>query len=121
MKFVVQKHTASHLHYDFRLSITGKAKSWAIPKQPSNTTGVKRLAVQVPDHTISYMSWEGTIPKGQYGAGTVKIWDKGTYKMLERRPGKLIFELKGNKLKGIFCLIKFKDKNWLFFKKRKVK
>lgn len=119
MKFVIQKHAASHLHYDLRLSIGGVAKSWAVPKEPSNEEGVKRLAVHVEDHPVSYMSFEGTIPKGSYGAGTVKIWDKGSYKMLEKTPKKLMFTLKGKKLKGDFALINFKGKNWLFFKVKK--
>lgn len=117
--FVVQKHKARNLHWDFRLEIDGALKSWAIPKQPPKSKRVKRLAIQVANHDISYADFEGTIPKGQYGAGTVKIWDKGDYELKERDPDKLVFELKGKKLKGSYCLIRFKKagaKNWLFFK-----
>lgn len=117
--YVIQKHDATHLHYDFRLEIDGVLKSWAIPKEPPTESGVKRLAVQVEDHPIEYATFEGTIPEGQYGAGTVEIWDKGEYVMKERNEDKLIFEIKGNKLKGLYCLVRFKGKeNWLFFKKK---
>jgi len=117
--YVIQKHDATHLHYDFRLEMDGVLKSWAIPKEPPTESGVKRLAVQVEDHPIEYATFEGTIPKGQYGAGVVEIWDKGEYIMKERSEDKLIFEIKGNKLKGLYCLVRFKGKeNWLFFKKK---
>jgi DNA ligase D-like protein (predicted 3'-phosphoesterase) len=117
--YVIQKHDATHLHYDFRLEIDGVLKSWAIPKEPPTESGIKRLAVQVEDHPIEYATFEGTIPEGQYGAGKVEIWDKGEYIMKERSEDKLVFELNGNKLKGTYCLIRFKEKeNWLFFKKK---
>lgn len=117
--FVVQKHAATHLHYDLRLEMDGVLKSWAVPKEPPLTVGVRRLAVQVEDHPIDYASFEGTIPEGEYGAGTVEIWDKGTYKMIDRKEDKLIVEINGNKLKGVYVLVRFKDqKNWLFFKKK---
>ncbi len=116
--FVVQKHFATHLHYDFRLEINKVLKSWAVPKQPPLKQGVKRLAVQVPDHDLSYATFEGVIPKGSYGAGIVKIWDKGTYKLLEKKKDKIEFFLKGRKMKGKYALVKFKNqkKNWLLLK-----
>lgn len=118
--YVIQKHDATHLHYDFRLEIDGVLKSWAIPKEPPTESGIKRLAVQVEDHPIEYATFEGTIPEGQYGAGTVEIWDKGEYVMKDKKENKLVFEIKGNKLKGLYCLVRFKGKeNWLFFKKVK--
>ncbi|MBU2589577.1 MAG: 3'-phosphoesterase [Nanoarchaeota archaeon] len=118
--FVIQEHNATKLHYDFRLEIDKVLKSWAIPKKPPLKKGIKRLAIQVEDHKLSYANFEGTIPEGQYGAGTVKIWDKGTYKMISKENNKLIFNLNGEKMKGEYVLLKF-DKagtnNWLFFKK----
>jgi DNA ligase D-like protein (predicted 3'-phosphoesterase) len=117
--YVIQKHDATHLHYDLRLEIDGVLKSWAVPKTPPTEGGVKRLAVQVEDHPIEYATFQGTIPEGQYGAGTVEIWDKGEYVMKEKSENKLIFEIKGNKLKGLYCLVRFKGKeNWLLFKKK---
>ncbi len=117
--YVIQKHDASHLHFDLRLEMNGVLKSWAIPKEPQISLGVKRLAVQVEDHPIEYASFEGTIPEGEYGAGTVKIWDKGTYKLIDRKEDKLIVEIEGAKLSGAYVLVRFKDeKNWLFFKKK---
>lgn len=98
----------------------GVLKSWAVPKEPPATPNVKRLAVQVEDHPLGYADFEGVIPEGQYGAGKVEIWDKGTYQLLERTENKIIFDLNGKKLKGTYCLIRFKaNKNWLFFKKKK--
>jgi len=117
--YVIQKHQATHLHYDLRLEMDGVLKSWAIPKTPPTEKGVKRLAVQVEDHPIEYADFEGTIPDGQYGAGTVEIWDKGEYVMKDQKEDKLIFEIKGNKLRGDYVLLRFKGrKNWLFFKKK---
>lgn len=117
--YVIQKHAATHLHYDLRLEMDGTLKSWAIPKEPSTSPGVRRLAVHVEDHPIGYANFEGTIPEGEYGAGTVEIWDRGTYKMIDRKDDKLIVEINGNRLKGIYVLVRFKDqKNWLFFKKK---
>ena len=102
--------------------MNGVLKSWAVPKEPPKSPNIKRLAVQVEDHPLGYAKFEGTIPEGQYGAGTVEIWDKGFYTLKEKTEDKIIFELKGEKLKGTYCLIRFKgDKNWLFFKKRKGK
>jgi len=116
--YVIQKHDASHLHYDLRLEMDGVLKSWAVPKEPPTVKGVKRLAVQVEDHPVEYANFEGEIPEGEYGAGTVEIWDKGFYVLRERTEDKLVFEIQGEKLRGLYCLIRFKDKkNWLFFKK----
>jgi DNA ligase D-like protein (predicted 3'-phosphoesterase) len=97
----------------------GVLKSWAIPKEPSTDPSVKRLAIQVEDHPYDYKDFEGTIPEGQYGAGTVKIWDKGTYEIIEKNEKGLVIKINGTKLKGTFVLFKFKPpKNWLFFKKK---
>jgi DNA ligase D-like protein (predicted 3'-phosphoesterase) len=118
-RFVVHKHQATHLHYDFRLELDNVLKSWAIPKEPPQQPGIKRLAVQVEDHQLSYINFQGTIPQGEYGAGTVEIWDKGTYQLKSRSPDKLVFTLNGQKLIGDYTLVKFKnDKNWLFFKNK---
>ena len=117
--YVIQKHAATHLHYDLRLEMNGVLKSWAIPKEPPTTPGVRRLAVQVEDHPVEYANFEGAIPEGEYGAGTVEIWDRGTYKLIERKEDKLLVEINGSRLKGIYILLRFRDqKNWLFFKKK---
>lgn len=131
--FVVQKHSASHLHYDFRLELDGVLKSWAVPKGPSMNPEDKRLAVMVEDHPYGYKDFEGAIPKGNYGAGTVIVWDKGTYRPVEvgtseqdvlrsgLKKGKISFTLQGAKLKGEFSLVKLKGKQdnaWLLFKKQ---
>ncbi len=121
--FVVQKHEASHLHYDFRLEMGGVLKSWAIPKGPSLDPEVKRLAILVEDHPYDYKDFEGVISEG-YGAGTVMVWDTGHYELVDGsiQEGKLTFILDGEKLKGHFSLVKFKnrdkDNEWLFFKNR---
>lgn len=118
--FVIQEHKSTKLHYDFRLEMKGVLKSWAITKTPPKSKGLKRLAVAVPDHPLSYAKFEGTIPEGQYGAGTVKIWDKGTYKLIEKAKSKIEFELKGEKLKGKYVLIftgyGAKKNGWIFFR-----
>lgn len=124
--FVVQKHAARHLHYDFRLEMKGVLKSWAIPKGPSLNLNVKRLAVEVEDHPLSYGNFEGVIPKDHYGAGTVMLWDKGKWLCKENAEkaylkGDITFELRGKKLQGLWKLIKIKSKipdenNWLLFK-----
>ena len=117
--YVIQKHAATHLHYDLRLEMDGVLKSWAIPKEPPLEYGVRRLAVQVEDHPVAYATFEGTISEGEYGAGTVEIWDRGTYKMVDRKEDKLIVEINGEKLRGTYVLLRFKEnKNWLFFKKK---
>jgi bifunctional non-homologous end joining protein LigD len=128
-QFVVQKHAARRLHYDLRLELDGVMKSWAVTRGPSLVPGEKRLAVQVEDHPIEYNKFEGTIPKGEYGGGTVLIWDRGRWtpegdphKGL--RQGQLDFELKGEKLKGRWHLIRMhgkpgeKRKNWLLIKSK---
>ena len=130
--FVVQKHAASHLHYDFRLEMDGVLKSWAVPKGPSMNSGEKRLAMMVEDHPYDYKDFEGNIPKGHYGAGNVIVWDNGTYIMAEDeqptkkalleglQKGHLSLVLKGKKLKGAFSLIRLKGKQenaWLLLKK----
>ena len=119
--FVVQEHHATNLHWDFRLEMGGVLKSWAIPKRPPRTKGIKRLAIQVPDHLRSYADFEGEIEEGLYGAGKVKIWDKGTYKLIEKNPKKIEFELNGKILKGKYVLVKTNygknsKKSWLFFR-----
>ena len=116
--YVIQKHQARKLHYDLRLEMDGVLKSWAIPKEPPTRKGVKRLAVQVEDHALEYADFEGVIPEGYYGAGTVEIWDRGTYELEKREEGKIVIRINGKKLKGRFCLIKLKgqEKNWIFFK-----
>ncbi len=115
--FVIQKHDASHLHYDLRLEIDGVLKSWAIPKTPPEKEGIKRLAVQTEDHPLEYADFEGAIPEGEYGAGRVEIWDKGNLLPEKIKDNEILFELKGKRMKGKFALIKLKDKNWLFFKR----
>jgi len=118
-KFVLQKHNSKKLHYDFRLEMDGVLKSWAVPKGVPTKEGVKHLAVQVEDHDLGYVDFEGEIPKGQYGAGTVEIWDSGTYNLESRKKDKVVFILQGKKLKGRFTLVRFKkagEKEWLIFK-----
>jgi DNA ligase D-like protein (predicted 3'-phosphoesterase) len=119
--YVIQKHEASHLHYDLRLEEGGVLKSWAIPKLPPQAENIRRLAVETEDHPLGYEEFEGVIPAGEYGAGKVEIWDQGTYLPQESSPGKRIIEIKGQQLRGRYGLIKLqaksnKDKNWLFFK-----
>jgi DNA ligase D-like protein (predicted ligase)/DNA ligase D-like protein (predicted 3'-phosphoesterase) len=119
--YVVQEHHASHLHWDLRLERDGVLKSWAVPKGPPEKVGDKRLAVAVEDHPLDYGGFEGTIPEGEYGAGTVKIWDRGTYEAKEWGEEKIEFIVHGQRLSGPYELVRFRkagDKNWLLFKKR---
>ena len=130
MRFVLHEHKASRLHYDFRLEIGNVLKSWAIPKGPSMNPADKRLAVMVPDHVLDYIDFEGIIPAGSYGAGPVVVWDSGEFVPFDTddpekalQEGKLSFELKGKKLKGVFTLAQMKGlpkgtgKEWLMIKK----
>ena len=121
--FIIRKHAASHLHYDFRLELHGVLKSWAIPKGPCLDPKVKRLAMHVEDHPVEYGHFEGIIPKGEYGGGTVMLWDQGIWKSLDKNPsqayekGHLRFELEAEKLNGRWDLIRFKDeKHWFLIK-----
>lgn len=135
LSFVIQRHKASRLHYDFRLEMEGVLKSWAVPKGPSMNPGDKRLAMMVEDHPYDYKDFTGIIPQGNYGAGIVEVWDKGTFtgvnpehenineKQLLKslKDGNLKFALKGKKLKGEFALVKLKnseDNSWLLIKHR---
>jgi bifunctional non-homologous end joining protein LigD len=136
LAFVIQKHAATRLHYDLRLELDGVMKSWAVPKGPSLDPSVKRLAMQVEDHPVEYNTFEGTIPKGQYGGGTVMLWDRGTYTYagsadvdpeegLRRglAKGDLKFELRGKRLRGSFALVRMRGEDpekpqWLLIKHR---
>src|SRR4051794_35410173 len=136
LSFVIQRHKASRLHYDFRLEMDGVLKSWAVPKGPSLNPHDKRLAMMVEDHPFHYKDFAGEIPAGNYGAGIVEIWDSGTYTSLENKgnakedekllkagleAGNLKFVLHGKKLKGEFALVRLKDpdsKSWLLIKHR---
>lgn len=127
---MIQKHKSSNLHYDFRIEIDGALKSWAVPKGPSTDPSDKRLAVPLEDHPMDYADFEGVIPEGQYGAGTVMVWDNGTYENLEHdeennmpmdkcyENGRIEISLKGEKIQGGYALIKSKnmDDNWLLIK-----
>lgn len=104
-RFVIQKHHASRLHWDLRLEMDGVLKSWAVPKEPSADTKVKRLAVQVEDHDLEYADFEGEIAEGEYGAGKVEIWDAGDYELLERADDVIRFDLQGQRLSGPWKLI----------------
>lgn len=118
-RFVVQEHQARNLHWDFRLEMAGVLKSWAVPKGVPKKVGLKRLAVQTENHPVDYINFSGIIPKGSYGAGTVKIFDKGMYELIDRGRDKIIFDLSGKKLKGKYSLIKFRKPNqWLLFRMR---
>ena len=130
-RFVIQKHAARRLHYDFRLEVAGVLKSWAVPKGPSMNPRDRRLAVQVEDHALHWGDFEGTLPEGTYGAGSVLVWDTGRYRNLSEQDGKPIpmeralergratFRLEGKKLRGGFVLMRMHGKpesNWLLIK-----
>jgi bifunctional non-homologous end joining protein LigD len=127
--FCVQRHDATRLHYDFRLEIDGVLKSWAVPKGPSLDPAVKHFAAHVEDHPVEYGGFEGNIPAGNYGAGSVMLWDRGTFELIGEAPGAeqiargdLKFHLNGEKLKGDFALVQMrgrgKGNEWLLIKKR---
>ena len=120
-RFVVHEHWASHHHFDFRLEMDGVLKSWAVPKGPPVEPGVRRLAVEVEDHLLDYVDFEGTIPEGEYGAGKVEIWDSGEYILDERTTHKIRFTLSGTNLNGKYELILMKVEKgkgqWLLLKR----
>jgi len=128
-RFVIQKHDASHLHYDFRLEVDGTLRSWAVPKGPSTDPREKRLAVEVEDHPLDYIDFEGTIGEGNYGAGTVIVWDRGTYTNLDEsrdmaasiEAGHVKFRLEGEKLRGGWTLQRThggEKPQWLLIKRK---
>src|SRR5580700_11185837 len=131
-KFCVQRHDASHLHYDFRLEMGGTLKSWAVPKGPSLDPAVKHFAAHVADHPIDYGDFEGNIPNGRYGGGSVMLWDRGTFELIGDESGEaqlargdLKFRLHGEKLTGTWAIVKMKgaakdkkDNAWLLIKKK---
>ena len=131
--FVIQKHDATNLHYDFRLEIDNTLKSWSVPKGPSTSPSVKRMAIPTEDHPLAYADFEGTIPEGEYGGGTVMIWDRGTIESVKKdeegniisleesyKMGSVEVELKGKKLKGGYTIVRMKGGkmrgNWLLMK-----
>jgi DNA ligase D-like protein (predicted 3'-phosphoesterase) len=117
--YVVQEHHARSLHYDLRLEKDGVLKSWAVPKGMPEGVGEKRLAIEVEDHPLEYASFEGRIPEGEYGAGTVSIWDNGSYEAIAWSPETIEITIKGEKLKGRYVLTRFKkagEKGWLLFR-----
>ncbi len=137
-RFVVHKHQARNLHWDFRLELPEDPpekkndppeglgywvlKSWAVPKEPPNTLGIKRLALEVEDHPVDYIDFHGIIPEGQYGAGKVEIWDSGKFKLISRLDNQIEFTLSGKRLIGEYVMLKmkgpkWKENHWLFFKK----
>ena len=124
LRFVVHEHHASRLHFDFRLELQGVLKSWAVPKGPSMNPADKRLAVEVADHPLEYIDFEGIIPAGTYGAGPVVIWDEGGFELVEATAQKISFVLHGTRLRGGFTLNRLKPrgkgpaKDWLLIKKR---
>jgi bifunctional non-homologous end joining protein LigD len=123
-RFVIHEHHATRLHFDLRLEIGGTGKSWAVPKGPSMDPDDKRLAVAVPDHSLNYFKFEGTLEEGTYGAGEVRIWDSGNYEtfvdpQLQYDEGKIVFSFLGKKVRGEFTLVRMsrQEKNWLLIKR----
>lgn len=117
-RFVIQKHAARTLHYDFRLEKEGVFKSWVVPKGVPETVGVKRLAIQVDDHDLAFGEFEGVIPEGQYGAGKIEIWDCGTYRQREWTDNRISVDLKGARVTGVFVLDRFPSRGddcWLLY------
>jgi bifunctional non-homologous end joining protein LigD len=125
LEFVIQKHAATRLHFDLRLELDGVMKSWAVPRGPSPDPMDKRLAVEVEDHPMEYNAFEGTIPKGEYGGGTVMVWDIGTYELEDAetfdealRRGRIVFNLHGKKQKGGWVLVRTRGRQWLLMKRK---
>lgn len=131
--FVVQKHHATHLHYDFRIEMNGVLKSWAVPKGVPGKPGIRHLAINTEDHPMEYARFHGVIPEGEYGAGLVEIWDHGTFENIKKDKktgdeislkksfelGSIELDLQGKVLKGPYALIHFKEKEWLLIKMKK--
>ena len=115
-RYVIHKHEASHLHWDLRLEREGVLKSWAIPKIPPLTAGIRRLVIEVEDHDLSFIDFEGEIPEGEYGAGTITIWDTGTYDLISERDRRMKLFFSGKRLSGEYVLIPTKGKQWILFK-----
>lgn len=115
-RFVIHEHHARSLHWDLRIEKEGVLKSWAVPKGLPVSPPLKRLAIQVEDHDLDYIDFEGTIPEGDYGAGTVSIWDAGTYRLESETPKRIVFSVAGKRLKGRYCLVHLKNKEWLIFR-----
>ncbi|MFZ5365529.1 MAG: DNA polymerase ligase N-terminal domain-containing protein [Patescibacteria group bacterium] len=119
--YSIQEHHARNLHWDLRLEKDGVLMSFAMPKIPPRKSGLKRLAVRTEDHPLDYALWTGSIPAGQYGAGTVTLWDQGTYDVIDEKKGKkYIININGQKLHGRYALVKFKKNYWLFFKMKRM-
>ncbi|MBI5587463.1 MAG: ATP-dependent DNA ligase [Deltaproteobacteria bacterium] len=115
-RFVLHRHDASRPHYDLRLERDGVLKSWAVPRGLPLFAGVKRLAVEVEDHPLDYIDFEGIIPEGLYGAGSVEVWDSGAYRAESWEDGKIVFDLNGKRFSGRYILIRTGGRNWLTFK-----
>jgi DNA ligase D-like protein (predicted 3'-phosphoesterase) len=117
-RFVVQRHQARQLHYDFRLEMGGVLRSWAVPKGPPLESGIRRLAVQVEDHPLDYIDFAGEIPVGEYGGGSVEIWDKGTFDLEKETADRLEFSLRGIRLSGSYVLVHTGGRNWLLLRRK---